>query len=226
MKKTLIAGLITSALLATSANASVMDNVGVGLNYGLVSAAGLELTYPISESFQIRGSVSTGMSVNETTTTSSDSVRYGAKADGGIHRIAIDFHPMQGSFFLSAGYAINNFEINAKGKGEGSVSIGDETFNNANVNLKGAIDWDNAPTLTMGWGHSPSKGWGGAFEIGAILTGSPNVKLSGTGDIGGTDVSAHNEFLTALSGEERKLKDEISSLNFLPIVQAGVTYRF
>lgn len=53
MKKTLLSAALTSAVLVSShASASEPGNVGVGVNYGLLSGPTLELTYPINNVFQ------------------------------------------------------------------------------------------------------------------------------------------------------------------------------
>jgi hypothetical protein len=75
--------------------------------------------------------------------------------------------------------------------------------------------------LSLGWGHSPAEGWGAMFEVGAIFTGAPDVALSGTFD-GSEDATLN----AALKDEETKLKNDVGDFDFLPILQAGVTYRF
>jgi len=221
--------LATSLMgVAAVSNANSMDNVGLGVGYGALSGATLEVNYPINDTFSVRGSVSNGIGLSEDQT--EDGIVYGAKADGGIHRLAVNYHPFQGNFFLSAGYAINNFELDVNGSGTGSVTVGNDPFNNASVNLAGNIGWDNAPTLSFGWGHSPKAGWGMMAELGMIYTGSPDVSLSGTGSYdnggGAVDVSTDPVFQNALQAEEKKLKDDLASADFLPILQVQVTYRF
>lgn len=226
--KAAVVAAMSTAVLAGTAQASGMDNIGVGVGYDVLSGGTLELNYPINDTFSVRGSVSNGIGFSESE--QQDGILYKAKADGGIHRLAVNYHPFQGNFFLSAGYAINNFELGVKGTGSGSVTVGDDAFNNATVSMKGDVSWNNAPTLSLGWGHSPKKGWGFMAEVGMIYTGSPDVSLKGTGtyDNGGgaVDVSSDPTFQAALKGEEKKLKDDLADANFLPLLQAGITYRF
>jgi hypothetical protein len=76
--------------------------------------------------------------------------------------------------------------------------------------------------LSLGWGHSPAVGWGAMFEVGAIFTGAPDVSLTGTT----TDTASQDALNVALADEETKLKNDVGDYDFLPILQAGVTYRF
>ncbi|GEM_PF-957023 len=232
-KKVLSAAIFVAATASLSASANSLENVGVGINYGLFSGPTLEMTYPLSDSFSVRGALSSGMGLSETDNGAGTEVDYTVEADGGIHRLVVDYRPMGGNFFLSAGYAINNFEITADSyqNVSGQVTIGGETYDaSANLALNGVVDWDSAPMLTLGWGHSPAAGWGALFEIGMIFTGTANVSLNGSGTVtqGGTvyDVSTDPTVRAALDAEEQRLKDDLADYDFLPVLQAGITYRF
>ncbi|WP_127469886.1 hypothetical protein [Thiomicrorhabdus aquaedulcis] len=227
MKKLALASVLGLAGLSSFAvQASGAQGVGVAVNYGLISGPALEVSYPISDVLQVRGALSAGMGLSEST--SDTDINYDVEADGGIHRLSMDYHPFAGSFFLSAGYAFNDFKLKANGRGTGSVDVGDETYDNADLNLKGQIEWDSAPMLSLGFGHSPEAGWGAMIEVGAIFTGSPDASLDGTGtyDNGTVDVSTDPSFQQALRDEEAKLQNDVGDFDFLPILQAGVTYRF
>jgi hypothetical protein len=220
MKNALKTGLIASTLGLTllAPQAQADGGLGVGIGYGLLAGPTLELNYPINNYLVARGSVSSGMNLSETATT--DDLKYQVKADGGIHRLALNYHPFQGSFFLSAGYAINQFELTANAR-ESDVTIDDQPFT-GNVAVNGKLKWDNAPTLSLGWGHSPKQGWGAMLEVGAIFTGAAKVNLNGTI----SDPGQQQALNDALKNEERKLKDDVAKLDFLPILQLAVTYRF
>ena len=230
MKKRIAKTLVVTAISAASisAQASSMDSIGVGLGYEAISGTTLELNYPINKQFQVRGSISGGMGLSETQV--EDGITYKAEAGGGIHRLALNYHPFEGNFFLSAGYAINNFNFDLNGSGTGSVTVGADNFANASLDLGGNVDWSNAPTLSLGWGNSPEKGWGMMAEFGVIFTGSPDLSLTGTGtyDNGGgaVDISSDPLFQNALKAEEDKLKNDLADANLLPIIQLQANYRF
>ncbi len=219
MQKKMVRFISLATILTASSiqTAQASDNLSLGINYGAVSGPTFELSYPLNDSVQIRGALSGGMKVSQDS--SDTDIDYKVKSNGGVHRLALDYHPFNSSFFLSAGYAINNFELTAKGNETGTVTVGNDTFN-ATVDLKGTVSWKNAPTLSLGWGHSPDKGLGFLIEAGAFMTGKPDL------DIKGTCTGACVGFDDALSDEEKKLEDDIADFNFLPMLQAGVTYRF
>ena len=223
MKKIVLSAMLGSVMtLPTIATANSIDGVGVAVNYGLISGPALELTYPINDLFQVRGALSAGMGLSETSGDNDNEVAYDVKADGGIHRLSMDYHPFSGTFFMSAGYAFNDFKLKANGTKTGSdIEVGDDTFDGT-VTINGAIEWDSAPMLSLGWGHSPAEGWGAMFEVGAIFTGAPDASLTGTI----SDANAQDDLNTALKAEETKLKNDVADFDFLPILQAGVTYRF
>lgn len=235
MKKVVRVSLLAASSLMLSANAqaSSVDGLGVGVNYGLFAGPTFELNYVINDQLQVRGALSSGMTLSETT--SDTDIKYDVEADGGINRLALDYHPFGNSFFLSAGYAVNNFKLSALGTTSAgqTVTIGDTTYNvDANVALNGQLNWDNGATLSFGWGNSPAKGWGALIEVGAIFTGSPKVTLTGTGTVdandgnGPQDVSSSQLVQDALNAEANKIQSDVGDYTFLPILQAGVTYRF
>jgi len=234
MKKSVFAIAIASSLMVSSnVYASEVDGLGVAVNYGLFSGATLELTYPVHDAFQLRGALSNGMGLSETT--SDTDIDYEVEADGGIHRLAMDYHPFDGAFFLSAGYAINNFTFDANGKSSATetVNIGDDTYTvDTDLTLNGDLNWDSGPTLSLGWGHSPSEGWGAMLEVGVIFTGAASVTLTGSGSVTDPDtletldVSDSDIVRESLDAEEKKLEDDVADYPVLPIFQAGITYRF
>lgn len=217
MKKLVLSTLLGASTIIASNPVVAADDLGLAVNYGAFSGATVELSYPITETLQIRGALSNGMGVSENS--SDTDIDYAVDADGGIHRLSLDFHPFTNGFFLSAGYAINNFELDANGSESGSVTVGNDTFT-GDVTVNAKFAWDNAPTLSLGWGHSPVKGLGFMLEAGAFFTGSPNI------DIDGSCSGTCTGFDDALKDEETKLKDDVADYDFLPMLQAGITYRF
>lgn len=221
-KLALSTAVLTIMALPLSTSANETGGVGLGINYGLFSGPTLELSYLISDSLSVRGALSSGMGLDETVNGAGTEPDYKVKTEGGIHRLVLDYRPMEGNFFLSAGYAINNFEINVNSASISGVStVGGQTGAAVNLSLNGVIDWENAPMLTLGWGHSPAEGWGALFEIGAIFTGAPDVSLNSSGTFNGLAVSR-----ALLDEEEARIKKDIADYDFLPILQAGITYRF
>ena len=83
----------------------------------------------------------------------------------------------------------------------------------------------------MGWGNSPSKGFGFLFEAGLIFTGAAKYNLTGSGtvqDSNGTtyDLASDPTIKAQLDKEKAKVEKDVSQLDFLPILQLGLNYRF
>lgn len=229
MRNSLLAAGLVATITSFSSQAASVDGLGLGINYGAFAGPTLELSYPITDTLQVRGALSGGMEVSETDST--DGVDYDVTANGGINRLALDYHPFSNGFFLSAGYAINNFALDADGdvSNNETVTIGDTDYTaTSNVLLKGKLDWDNAPTLSLGWGHSPAEGLGFLIEVGAYFTGAPDVSLNGSGSVsdGTTTYDVSNEIAGDIRAEEKNLQDDVGDYDFLPMLQAGITYRF
>jgi len=224
MKKSILAVSMAQAVaLSSNALASEIHGLGLAVNYGAFSGPTLELSYPVADTVQLRGAISSGMGLSETS--SDTDLEYDVNSDGGIQRLAVDYHPFMNGFFLSAGYAINNFELNSNASKTGIVTVGDSDYA-ADVTIDANFTWDNAPTLSLGWGHSPSEGLGFMFEAGAFFTGNTQAGLSGTCSGACTDPVSGQTFESALVDEEKKLQKDVADFDFLPMLQAGITYRF
>ncbi|BBP44636.1 hypothetical protein THMIRHAS_00090 [Thiosulfatimonas sediminis] len=233
MKKILALTAMAASILAVSnsyAQTQPFGQVGVAVGVDLISGPTLELSYPVTDYVSLRGSLSTGWSFDKTQ--EEEGIDYNLQVDGAINRLAVDVRPFKGSFFLSAGYGLSSFSLSGSGSVEqgNQFDLGDTSYTaDTPVNIRSDFDWDSAPTLSFGWGHSPSQGLGFLFEMGAAFTGASNVSLNGTGTV--TDGS--NTFSLdstqgqeVLAEEEAKLQADVSDLEFLPIVRMAVTYRF
>jgi len=135
MKKATLAAF-AAAMISGSVMAET-GSIGLGLGYGLLSGSTLQGTYVISPSFQARAALSTGMDMSGTAT--SGDWNYDTKQKNGQKRLALDWHPFEGSFFVSAGYAINDMTVEGNALQTANnqvVTIGDQTYTvNGDVNL-------------------------------------------------------------------------------------------
>ena len=142
-------------------------------------------------------------------------LNYDYKLDTGYKTLGLDWHPFNGSFRVSAGYAWSDISLDVK-------SVGSYTFNGvtATGTATGRIKYDNAPYVSIGWGnHAPSKG--GLFfnsELGMMFTGKPTVDLT-------TDNAAFNTTNAAdIQAEKEKVKKD--AMDFFPIIKIGLGYSF
>ncbi|QKI88075.1 hypothetical protein [Thiomicrorhabdus xiamenensis] len=238
MKKLLIGGValsftaISSQAVLAQDSATTLSPVAVGIGIDIISGPTLEVSYPLNGYLTLRGTLSTGWSIDEDIQDSD--IDYNVESDGAINRLAVDIHPFQNGFFVSAGYGLSDFKI----KPSASYNNGDSfdvngttyTVESATAGLNGKLDWDSAPTLSLGWGHSPEQGWGFLFEAGAVFTGSAGVRLDGYGTVstnGGLvtyDLADDNN--NVIRDEEQNLQDEVKDYDLLPILRLGATYRF
>lgn len=224
MTKQAIASLLgVSVFLSVPVVQAQQGNLGWAVNYGVFTGATLELTYPITSTLQVRGALSSGMDYSDTLSDTQQSIEYNVTSSGTMNRLALDFHPFETGFFLSAGYAVSDFSMQASGGELGTVEIGDVLFDGA-VSVNSEFTWSSAPTLSMGWGHSPSKGFGFLVEAGAYLTGTPSIDM--TGSCSSSLPGGCQGFEAELAFEEEELKQEVANEDVLPLFQVGVSYRF
>jgi hypothetical protein len=237
MKRLTLAASLAAVLVSGAAMAE-SGKFGIGVNYGLLSGAGLEGTYVINPMFQARASISGGMDLSATDKSGDFDYAYSLK--NGQKRLALDWHPFEGNFFVSGGYAINDYALQADataGTAGQKVSIGNDSYTVVNpVSLRATANWSNAPTLSFGWGNSPEKGFGFLFEAGMIYTGAATYDLvatKGTANavIGGTaynnlDLTTDPRVKASLAAEKAKVEKNVAQMDFLPILQLGLNYRF
>lgn len=139
----------------------------------------------------------------------------------------LNWHPMAGTFHLSAGAVLTNNKVNVIGKPNANATydIGDATYTGAQIGrLDGTVELSKgvAPYLGLGWSKSPAaSGLAFFFNLGVIFTDSPSSQLHVTGPIAG-DANFQRE----LRKEQANLDDELDAFKFYPVVQFGLMYRF
>jgi len=203
--------LVLAAVAATLVSGSALaEGMGASVNYGL-GGLGLDLGYAVMPDFvNLRAGLNGGLSMSGTTTP--DLTTYNYSLDTGYKTLGADWHPFGGSFRLSAGYAFSDVKLDINTTG--TYTYGSQTVTGTAI---GQIKYGSAPYLSLGWGnHAPRNG--GLFfntELGAMLTGKPDVTLSeSTGTVTQANIDA----------ERNKARD--NALGFFPIVKLGVGYTF
>lgn len=214
MKNILLSAMaIFTIIFSTTGRA---EGIGVGLHAGTLGY-GLDVTYGISESLNIRGQYNTiGLDGDDT----DGGITYDYELDWNTYGILVDWHPFSGGFRLSAGYFINNNELTGRAS-ETNPTVGNTAYNGV-VSLKSAVTFDSsAPYVGMGWGNAAEKNdrLSFMFEIGALLQGSPKVSLVETSP--GSLVSQAD-----LDAEAAELESDISEFDVYPVVTLGLAYQF
>lgn len=139
--------------------------------------------------------------------------------------VGVDFYPTRGPLRVFAGMLRNDNRIEAQGRLNEAVTIGDTTYDADDVGaLVGLIEFDDTATFAgIGWDWSRrrTKGLGVSFDIGVVSQGSPRASLRATGPI--ADVP---DFMDDITAEEADLTDEIKDFDLLPFATLGVVFRF
>lgn len=211
MKNILISTIaILSITTSISTNA---EGIGVGVHVGTLGY-GINATYGITDTLNVRGQYNTiGLDADE----NDAGIDYKYDLDWNSYGVLVDWHPFSGGFRLSAGYFINNNEIT--GVADGSVDV---QGTNYTASLHSAITFDgSAPYFGIGWGNAAQKDerFSFMFELGALLQGSPKVRLTQTS---GTVTILQTE----LDAEAAEVEADISEFDVYPVIAIGLGYQF
>jgi len=139
----------------------------------------------------------------------------------------LNWHPMAGTFHISAGAVLTNNKVDLIGqpKANSTYEIGGTIYTGAQIGrLTGNVELSKgaAPYLGLGWSKSPSaSGLGFFFNLGVIFTDSPHAQLSASGPI-----ASNATFQSNLRKEEASVNDELNDFKYYPVVQLGLMYRF
>jgi hypothetical protein len=139
--------------------------------------------------------------------------------------ILIDYHPLKGSFRLTAGAIYNGNNFDAKANYAGSIDIGGTIYTLAQIgDMKAEIEFNAfAPYLGFGWDttYGKERGFGFSFEAGALFQGEPDATFTTTGLL-----ASDPTLLADLATEEQQLQDALNNFKIFPVVSFGINYRF
>ena len=141
----------------------------------------------------------------------------------------VDLHPFQNPFFLSAGAYFGGRTVEVSGAPNRDVVIAGQIVSPPQYGrLVGEADFgDTAPFLGLGWNNTFRTAGPIGFKIlaGATFGSDPTVELRREG---GTAFppSVQAQFDAELDRGEQDLENELEDFKLLPVLQAGVTYRF
>jgi hypothetical protein len=209
---TALAILLLAAVTSLHAGA----DFGLGLRIG-TQGAGAELGVGLGKRVGIRGGYYAGEVSGDYEETDID---YEGELTLGGPGLLVDFHPMKGSFRLSAGMFSNKNAIDLEGVATADREIGDATYTPDEIGtLTGEIDFDDtAPYFGIGWGRlTGNKRLGFLVDLGALKQGSGDVTVSSsTGLIAEEDLEA----------EAAEIEEDIESYEFWPVLSFGLAIRF
>ena len=143
----------------------------------------------------------------------------------------LDLHPSRNSGFkLSAGAIFANNNIEGTAITEGTVTIGNEEFENdvvESTDVDIEITRDVAPYLGLGWGNAvaDNKGLGFWFNLGVMFGGSPDVEVTPNFNENATQ-EQRAEANEAAAEEEEEVEDNLAFISIYPVASLGISYQF
>lgn len=179
---------------------------------------GADLTYRINNKINARFNFNGG-SVDADG--EEDGINYTGNLEAQTIGGLVDYHPMASGLRISAGLYSNGNELDLNANG-GNAQIGDTNYDLSNTNLNTNVSFKSvAPYLGLGWGNAVKMGskWRFALDAGVLFQGSPNAKITVTGNNANVSQADINE-------EEQNLNDDLKDFKAYPVISAGVSYRF
>jgi hypothetical protein len=157
-----------------------------------------------------------------------DTVSYSGDLDLSTIGAFLDWHPLGGSFMLTAGGYIGDKQLDLVSGQASTYTIGGQTFASAQtgeLRFKGNLE-KNAPFVGLGWDttYAGDGHWGVKFIAGAMFTGKPDITLT---SVGGVRTPAQDvTFQQALRDAQTTLQSEVNDYKVYPVVETGLAYRF
>lgn len=202
---------------------------------------GVEFDYSLNENWNIRIQAN---GYNYSDTFEEDDIDYTGEINLSSFGALVDWRPFSGTFRVSGGVYSNGNKLKgtAISRSGEIFEIGDIEYQgvaadpltlNTSVKLGGA----SAGYVGLGWGNSGASGWLFSFEVGVLLSGSPEVELGFDGsaervnnlgitfDVNGNSPEAL-EFQNEIDVEVSNLEDDISDFEYYPVIALGIGYRF
>ena len=212
------------------AHNALADDPVLGFDAG-TSGLGVHLGYPFQTGLEGRfGANFFAVDTNRDVTDMS----YDLKLKLRTLDMLLDWYPMEGSFRLTGGLIINGNKVSGSAHADGNqnYTINGDVYNAAQAGvISGSADYRSvAPYLGVGWdtSHATQKGWGFNGDIGVMFQGNSSITLTNTGCtlgiVGGVNLCQNLE--NDLAAERSSLEDKANKLRYLPILRAGVNYRF
>lgn len=218
-----------STLVLAGESDAEEKGIGIGVKAGTLGL-GAELTIPISKHFNGRlgynaykysRTFDSSIDVNGSTTS--------AELDGDLNfsngTAMLDWHPFASTFRLSAGYVMNNNEVDAESNFQpgDTINVGgtDYSITSSSDQVSGNVAFNNGPYLGLGWSNAgDGKGWGFSADLGLLFQGTPDVTLKAHGSLDGL-ISESD-----LRAQEKEAEDDLENLKYYPVASVGMTYSF
>jgi hypothetical protein len=213
---------VSIAVLATLAGTA-----HAGESYASLGTTGVLLGYgqPLNDRVKLRVDLSTLGSHRDNFT--EEGIAYEGRLKA--HRLGLfaDYFPGSGGWRLTGGVTVNDYRVDATGRGSGgTITIGgtvypvtaDDRFD-VTVKLPSVT-----PYLGIGYGIAPSRasgrGWGANFDLGAMF-GRPKVSGSVSGPVLGAAVTQAD-----IDRELAEIRESSDDFRVFPQFSFGISYRY
>jgi len=248
-KLLLQSSLLILASAAVTLPATAEDATGKSAISAEISTTGIGLDYifGVSPQLHLRASIN-GLQVNydfeadDNNGVENDELKY----EGDLKLFTLggvaDWYPFAGNFRVSGGLFYNRNEAkgNARCENAGGCEFGDEEDSNQRFapeqlgRVFADVEFNPVtPYFGIGYGNPLIKaGWGFSADAGLLFQGSPQVDLRSEGDctvtilggISAADCTAMRD--QRIEEEEQQIEDDVEDLQFYPVINLAVTYRF
>ena len=214
-------GIAAAALIVGSsqAHAQRQDSLAVGVQ-GSTAGFGPEIAYSVSPSLTVRG---VGNFLDYDYDTEVDGIDYDLNLDFASVGGFLDYHPLRNGFHFSLGALYNDNTAGLDATANQGANIGGFAVPpGQSVGLRGDLSVDEfAPYLGVGWDSTftSRSNWSFTVRAGVLYQGQPDVSLRQTA--GPTTLDPAD-----LAAEAEQIEDDLTFLEFYPVVSVGLNYRF
>ena len=211
------------ALLGIASSASAQDGrFALGAQIG-TPGGGVSALYALTPNFVVRGSYD---ALKFDRDDSYSDIDYNAQLDFNSPGAFVDWHPTGNAFFVSAGAFFGDRSVDLDATPTTNTTIGGVSYTPAQIGkLTGKIELEStAPFAGLGFDNTftTTGRWGFRLLAGAAFGDEPQVDLNASG---GT-LSNDPTFQARVADEEANIQDDADKFKVLPVIQAGLTYRF
>lgn len=197
--------------------------------YAGVGTTGLTLGYAHTYSAMLGARAEATALPSMSRTYTQDGIDYGGDVRSRRVAALFDWHPLSGSFRLSAGLSAGRstgefFGAPATG---GSITIGSTTVSYGpgdRYDVKAEYP-TTMPYVGLGFGHTPSRGWGFHADLGVLL-GKATVTGALSPSLAAKIAATGGNPQAELDAQLAKVRETTDKMIGLPVVSLGVSYRW
>lgn len=213
-----------AALLLALAPPAARAQVAVGVRASTLGV-GVEAGYRLTGALALRA---TATAFSMTREEEVEGVPYELTPRLRAAAAVLDLFPFGAVFHLTGGVVANGNSAEAEAIIGQTITIGNRTYTNTQLqSLRADLDWTRPLAPYLGLGVASGGRVGIIFEAGVVLSGTPEVVLSGETTLTGAERA---DFDQAVADEEAEIRQWIEDhrrwTRYYPVVALGVRIRF